>query len=293
MMEVAFLVLTTRCTRACPHCFYVTGHQSRVDEEMDAASILCAFEGLRARGLRGVILTGGEPLLRDDLEQIIAGCARMGLWTLLLTNGDLLTPDRTAALEAAGLEAISMSLDSLSEASMKSALPVLTGLTLRSDLNVTVITTLTRKNVGELEALMDRVGSLSVGHLVGPAFIPETSPAYSDLSLDFLDAEELDHLCDVLDTWAGRTGPAGYSKRVQSLLRGDGIRPSFCRMGTASLVINADGRVLPCFHREDLDCGSIVDEGVDAVLERLDSLGRPLRRLPCFGAHCLTLFTDA
>lgn len=293
MIEIAFLVLTTRCTRACPHCFYVTGHQGLVEVEMNGDTVLFALESLRDRGLRGVILSGGEPLLRDDLESIIAGCVSMGLWTRLLTNGDLLTPERTTSLETAGLDAVSLSLDSLTDESMKSARRVLAHLALRSGMVVTVITTLTRKNVGELESIMDLTNALSAGHLAGPAFIPETSPAYTDFSLDFLDAEAVDHLCGLLDAWAGRTGATGYTGLMKSLLRGAATRPTRCRMGTESLVINPDGRVIPCFHREDLDCGSMVDDGADEVLARLGTLGRPLRRLPCFGTHCLTLFTDA
>ncbi|MFC1890208.1 radical SAM/SPASM domain-containing protein [Thermodesulfobacteriota bacterium] len=291
MIESAFLVLTTRCTRTCPHCFYVTGHQSRVEVEMDADTVLGALEGLQGKGLRAVIITGGEPLLRDDLESIIAGSASMGLWTLLLTNGDLLTLERTAGLEAAGLDAVSLALDSLSEGSLKSARRVMTHLALRSGMDVTAITTLTRINAGELEAVMDLAGSLSAGHLAGPAFIPETSPAYPDLSLDFLDEEELDHLCGVLDAWAERTGATGYARLVKSLLRGTDTRPSRCTMGTASLVINPDGRVLPCFHREDLDCGNVTADNIDEVLARLRTLARPLWMAPCFGAHCVTLFT--
>jgi cyclic pyranopterin phosphate synthase len=77
------------------------------------------FIGLGVEKLR---LTGGEPLLRRDIEKLIAMLSRLdGLRDIALTtNGSLLTPQKARALREAGLKRITVSLDSLDEAVFQS-----------------------------------------------------------------------------------------------------------------------------------------------------------------------------
>ena len=56
--------------------------------------------------------TGGEPLLRDDLEELASHARALGLRTNLITNGSLATPARAAALKAAGIDTAQVSLES-------------------------------------------------------------------------------------------------------------------------------------------------------------------------------------
>jgi cyclic pyranopterin phosphate synthase len=65
-------------------------------------------------GIQKVRLTGGEPLLRRDVEHLVAGIAKIpGLHDLALTTNGLLFPQMASALRAAGLRRVSFSLDSL------------------------------------------------------------------------------------------------------------------------------------------------------------------------------------
>lgn len=74
------------------------------------------------QGVTKLRLTGGEPLLRRNIEQLIAMLAAIeGLEDLALTtNGSLLTPERARALKSAGLKRITISLDSLDDAVFRS-----------------------------------------------------------------------------------------------------------------------------------------------------------------------------
>jgi radical SAM additional 4Fe4S-binding domain len=56
--------------------------------------------------------TGGEPLLRDDLEDLASYAVSLGLRVNLITNGSLATPDRAASLKAAGIDTAQVSLES-------------------------------------------------------------------------------------------------------------------------------------------------------------------------------------
>ncbi|MFQ6019097.1 MAG: radical SAM protein, partial [Kiloniellaceae bacterium] len=63
-----------------------------------------------------VVLTGGEPLLRPDIFEIARQAARRGLMTVVGTNGTRLDPRAVARLREAGVQAVGISLDSLSPA---------------------------------------------------------------------------------------------------------------------------------------------------------------------------------
>jgi cyclic pyranopterin phosphate synthase len=84
-------------------------------EEIERA--VRVFAGL---GIRKVRLTGGEPLLRQELERLVARLARLdGLEDLALTTNGFLFPLKGAALREAGLRRVSFSLDSLDPANFR------------------------------------------------------------------------------------------------------------------------------------------------------------------------------
>jgi len=60
-----------------------------------------------------LILTGGEPLLRPDLDELVARAAELGMTVVLGTNGTMLTTDRARTLADQGLSGVGISLDSL------------------------------------------------------------------------------------------------------------------------------------------------------------------------------------
>ena len=68
-------------------------------------------------GIQKIRLTGGEPLLRQEIDKLVGALARIeGLQDLALTTNGFLFPQKAAALQAAGLHRISFSLDSLDPA---------------------------------------------------------------------------------------------------------------------------------------------------------------------------------
>src|SRR5213075_355495 len=59
-----------------------------------------------------VILTGGEPFMREDILEVAARCASRGLFTVMGTNGVMLNPERVARARDAGVRGFGISLDS-------------------------------------------------------------------------------------------------------------------------------------------------------------------------------------
>ena len=112
--------VTDRCNFRCTYCMpsEVFGH----DYQFLRRAELLTFEEIArlagifaAQGVEKIRLTGGEPLLRRDVDRLVAMLAEIpGLDLTLTTNGSLL-PQKAPALAAAGLRRITVSLDSLDD----------------------------------------------------------------------------------------------------------------------------------------------------------------------------------
>ncbi|MGB3242007.1 MAG: radical SAM protein, partial [Candidatus Omnitrophota bacterium] len=63
------------------------------DEELSIKEIISVVKEARKLGLNSVKLTGGEPLLREDVKELLEFCASSGVETMIETNGTLITKD--------------------------------------------------------------------------------------------------------------------------------------------------------------------------------------------------------
>lgn len=102
----AYVAVTHRCRYACWHC----SQAHRAEQDLPLETLLQATSDLQALGVSIIGLTGGEPLLRDDLAQIIRAVDERSV-TLLFTTGDGFTETRAAELKQSGLFGVAVSLD--------------------------------------------------------------------------------------------------------------------------------------------------------------------------------------
>ena len=111
--------LTYRCPLRCPYCSNPTNYDDRAyRQELPTERWLAAIAQAAELGILQLGLTGGEPLLRPDLEVLVEAAATTGIYTNLITAGTLLTPERAARLRACGLDCVQISVqDSQAEAS--------------------------------------------------------------------------------------------------------------------------------------------------------------------------------
>lgn len=107
--------LTQRCNLACAHCYLdATTLRDGSDDEMSTAEVCALLDDIAAMDNGTlVVLTGGEPLARRDIEAIVRHGADKQLAMVLGTNGALLTRQRVKTLKAAGLMGAGISVDSL------------------------------------------------------------------------------------------------------------------------------------------------------------------------------------
>jgi len=106
--------LTRRCNLECAHCYISAGPHESATTELDTSEALRIVDELLAVNPAPLlILSGGEPLLRQDLTQISAHASQRGATVVVGTNGTLLTDERIAALKSAGVTGVAVSIDSL------------------------------------------------------------------------------------------------------------------------------------------------------------------------------------
>jgi radical SAM protein with 4Fe4S-binding SPASM domain len=113
--------LTYRCNLACEHCYLDAGGKPQVGSENFAdRSELNTEECFRVIDELATfapecltILTGGEPLLRRDIIEIVQRAAERDLWVVVGTNGVKITENVARRLAAAGARGVSLSLDAL------------------------------------------------------------------------------------------------------------------------------------------------------------------------------------
>lgn len=107
----ALVNVTGRCNSRCGYC--MAWRKKDTGGEPTCAELKSLLAQAADLGCTGVGFSGGEPLLRDDLEQCVESAVGHGLSTWLVTNGLLLSGERVSGLAASGLEGLSVSLDSL------------------------------------------------------------------------------------------------------------------------------------------------------------------------------------
>jgi PqqA peptide cyclase len=101
--------LTHRCPLHCPYCSNPI-ELLRADTELTTEEWKRVFTEARSLGVLQLGLSGGEPLLRKDLEELAAHARQAGLYSTLVTSGLGLTRPRAERLKEAGLEHIQISI---------------------------------------------------------------------------------------------------------------------------------------------------------------------------------------
>lgn len=177
--------LTWRCNLRCSHCLVEGGPNDKV--ELDTTEGLALIDALVDLGVRRLTLTGGEPLMRRDWEQLARHARARGLTLLLSTNGLALSGPRLAAAAELGMIVV-ISVDGLREThdrgrpfpearaarSSYDETEAAIGRARAAGLDVIVITTVDRHNLDELPAVQVRMAELGVwrwtvqlGHATG------------------------------------------------------------------------------------------------------------------------------
>ena len=287
-MTTAFMVVTNRCSRRCAFCFYSTGYLDYPAAEMGREETASALEAIAGMGVQHLIVTGGEPLERPDIMDILDRAARLGMTRLLLTNGERLDRRSIEGLAERRLEGITISVNSLVEAErLAGSAPFLH----RSGIpTVTVTVVFSGANVGELEGILRRVEEMGWGVILQPAFVPPDARAFSSLSPRAFSADQWGIVEPLLTGWGKSQGARAYAEYILALYGRGRRRPRRCLMGTESFVVDCDGSAYPCFHRRDMHAGNVLSASAAGIGRRMRGFAAEVASASCYGEHCVSLF---
>lgn len=244
------LALTYRCNSNCGHC-YAGG--PRETKELSTAEWKKIIRKARDFEVPNLVFTGGESLLRVDLEALVAYAERLGLVTGLITNGRLLTKERVASLRAAGLDYVQITIESPDPgvhnamcgsasfdetvAGIRNAVP---------EIFTTTNTTITEANKHTVLDIAQFLHGLGVKRFAMNAII-RAGRGVDAAGVTYEELKEL--LAGVIDR-ANALGmefiwytPTPYHKFNPLDL---GLGAKSCSAARIQLAIEPDGRVIPC-----------------------------------------------
>ncbi len=290
--------LTRRCNLACGHCYLdAVLRKSQARDELDTEESCAVIEqiGRTAPGVM-LVLTGGEPLLRRDLAQLVKASAHAGLMPVVGTNGTLLDASRAESLRDAGAAGAGISLDS-SAPDFHDRLRGVPGawagarrgiaVARKAGLSLVVQTTVfeqNRRDLPALAALAEREGAVAFNVF----FLVCTGRGVTQTDLSSASYEEvLREIVLLQQAHAGlriRARCAPYMRRVQGLHAGEGSEgfadwSSACLAGRRYFRITAQGQITPCPYIPEV-AGDLRRESLATIWETHPAFHRLRSELP-------------
>jgi PqqA peptide cyclase len=244
--------LTYRCPLHCVFCYNPTDF-SRTGAELDTNDWLRVLREARALGSVQLGLSGGEPLVRDDLEIIVAEAHTLGFYTNLITSGVGLNESRIQALKASGLDHIQLSFqdstramnDFLSSTRTFELKSKVAALIKKHDYPMVLNVVLHRLNIDHVEQI------LTMAEEFGADYVELANTQYygwAQLNRDRLlpSREQLRRAEEVTQRFREKPGqrmriffvvPDYFERRPKPCMNG---------LGSIFLTITPDGTALPC-----------------------------------------------
>jgi radical SAM protein with 4Fe4S-binding SPASM domain len=288
------LEVTRRCNLACPHCFTSSGGDQHPGPTREALRDI--FQQLVGVGVRHLALSGGEPLLRTDLEEVMAEGRELGLHGYsLVTNGLLVDATRARRLKQVGLVAAQVSLDGVDardHCAIRNCLPVAYYRALRAirllreaKITVDVATLLGGANPGRAPEMVRLCEALGVRKLRYCSFVPTGRASAESVQRRYaVSAAQLDAFLEFFRSYRARQKPA-----VQLVIdhgigpwRADGCFQ--CVAGRQVAYITGEGDLYPCpsLMYAPFKVGNVHQTGLQTLLESPE-----LQRVSCVGRQQL------
>ena len=251
--------LTHRCPLRCPYCSNPL-ELSRASDELDTAIWKRVLSEAAGLGVLQVHFSGGEPLARRDLVELVRHAAELGLYGNLITSGIGLDGDRLAKLVEAGLEHVQLSIqdaDAVSGdrvaglAGAQQTKRRVAGLVCGAGLPLTVNAVVHRQNLDRLDEIIDLAAGLGADRLE-VAHAQYYGWALRNRAALLPSRDQLDLATATVE--AARTRLAGVMIIDYVLPDYYAHRPKACigGWGRRFLNITPAGKVLPCHAAETL-----------------------------------------
>lgn len=268
----AHLCVTSRCMYHCEHCGATTPDRST---ELTREQWIGVIAELQDLGVAYIGISGGEPLLRTDLEEIVASVDDRST-TLMFTNGYGYTLPRARAMKEAGLFYSAISLDSpyhdeqnrirRHPQAFARAIEAIHN-SLDAGLYTMISTVVLRRNLSQ--ETLDALCQLAREHGVHEVRIHQPIPR-GELSNPEL-ADQIVWRKEDVDRWLDMqeaANEADHGVKVSSFPYSEGPRKFGCNAGLLHLYVSATGDVWPCDFLP-LTFGNALQENIGDIYRRL------------------------
>ncbi len=265
--------LTRGCNLKCKHCFSNSGRPEA--EELTTEEVKAAIDLFADQKVFYINFTGGEPLLRSDLFEILQYASSKKISIDLSTNGFLVTPRTVELLQEPNVFQVQLSIDGLGDShdrfrgvkgSFQRALEAIR-LLRQANFGVVISTTVSKTNLAQISELIDLSMGVGASVFKTTLFIPtgRGKSSRQELALDSGDVRRLALLMvEMEEKVAGRLLLKKDSCYPWLLEKNHLPDPAWmrpknvsCAAGTSSLFITADGNVVPCPFLRQLVIGNL------------------------------------
>jgi putative heme d1 biosynthesis radical SAM protein NirJ2 len=284
---------TKVCNLKCEHCYRDAGDKD--PEELTTQEGRDLLSEIAKAGFKIIILSGGEPLMRPDIYELIEHAKAVGLRPVLGSNGTLFTPQIIRRLKQAGITRAGISLDSKDfrihdafrkhDGAWDSTVNAMR-MCKEEGLDFQVHTTVTKRNFNEIIDITDFVTSL--GAKAHHIFFLVPTGRGKDINSVFINAAEIRQVLEQVLEKQKKTSielKPVCAPQFVPLAKKMGMDLRFtrgCLAGTAYCCILPNGDVHPCPYLP-LKVGNVREQPFGAIWEKSD-IFRKLRTLEYSGA---------
>lgn len=266
---------TNKCNMFCDHCYRESGQEAA--GELTTIQAKTLIEEVARAGFKIMIFSGGEPLTREDIFELIAHAKACGLRPVLGTNGSLITEEVAHKLKTAGLMGAGISLDSL-DVAKHNQLRKLDGAwemavegmknCRKAGLGFQIHTTVMDWNQHEVEALTDF--AVEMGAVAHHIFFLVPTGRGEKIEAQALKRDDYEALLVRIMTKAKevpieiKPTCAPQFMRVADQLRLNLRFSKGCLAGTSYCIISPTGDVQPCAYMK-MEIGNVKNTPFDEI----------------------------
>lgn len=278
-LNYLFWECTLRCNLACRHCGSDCFVSSK-DQDMPLEDFLKALDTIPKQDRLTVVLTGGEPLLRPDIDKIGKEIRHRGYNWSMVSNGFFYTEEMHRRLMGSGMNALTISLDGIGDShnwmrgnpkSFERALNAISIAAKEKRLDFDVVSCINKRNLPQLEEIFTTLSGLGVKRWRIFTIIP-IGRAVQEPDLH-LSNEEMVRLMDFIAEKRKKSSPMEVTFSCEGYLGKyeEKVRPVryFCHAGINIASVLIDGRICACpnIDRDVFSQGNIYKDNLYEVWE--------------------------
>lgn len=276
--------VTSACNLRCKHCLSRSGKPN--SNELNTKEAKKLIDSLEKMKVLYINISGGEPLLRPDIFELLGYASKKKLAIDLLTNGALITKDIIERLEDTNIFHLQVSLDGIGkthdqfrgisgsyERSIK-AIELLRD----ADYGVSISSAVTKQNIKEIPKIIDLAVDLGANLYKTTLFMP-TGRGKDNAGKYELTSQEVKEFASMLDEKKKEIGDKitisneeiypwlmeNSNKKGSNSFKSEDSSKIGCTAGNSSFYITADGKVTPCPFLRDFIAGDVRENNLKQI----------------------------